>query len=117
MGCWAHARRKFDEAVKSLPKKEQAGCTALEGQAFCTKLFAIEAENTRSLFGREAQTAAGPGKSRCWTLCLSWAEEKRKVTPPKSALGKALHYLKEQRPYLVRYLEDGRLLSGQPKPA
>ena len=40
---------------------------------------------------------------------FSWAEEKQKVTPPKSALGKALHYLKEQRPYLVRYLEDGRL--------
>lgn len=38
-----------------------------------------------------------------------WAEEKQKVTPPKSALGKALHYLKEQWPYLVRYLEDGRL--------
>lgn len=29
--------------------------------------------------------------------------------PPKSALGKAMHYLKEQWPYLVRYLEDGRL--------
>ena len=38
-----------------------------------------------------------------------WSEEKRKVTPPKSALGKALHYLKEQWPYLVHYLEDGRL--------
>lgn len=30
-------------------------------------------------------------------------------TASKSALGKALHYLREQRPYLVRYLEDGRL--------
>ena len=28
---------------------------------------------------------------------------------PKSALGKALYYLREQWPYLVRYLEDGRL--------
>ena len=28
---------------------------------------------------------------------------------PKSALGKALHYLREQWPYLIRYLEDGRL--------
>lgn len=27
----------------------------------------------------------------------------------KSALGKALHYFKEQPPYLIRYLEDGRL--------
>ena len=30
-------------------------------------------------------------------------------TAPKSALGKALYYLLEQWPYLVRYLEDGRL--------
>lgn len=30
-------------------------------------------------------------------------------TAPKSALGKALHYLLEQWPYLIRYLEDGRL--------
>ena len=26
-----------------------------------------------------------------------------------STLGKALHYLLEQWPYLIRYLEDGRL--------
>ena len=26
-----------------------------------------------------------------------------------SALGRALHYLLEQRPYRIRYLEDGRL--------
>ena len=30
-------------------------------------------------------------------------------TAPKSALGKAIHYLQEQWPYLTRYLEDGRL--------
>ena len=30
-------------------------------------------------------------------------------TAPKSALGKAIHYLLEQWPYLTRYLEDGRL--------
>ena len=28
---------------------------------------------------------------------------------PKSALGKALNYLKEQWPYLTNYLKDGRL--------
>lgn len=30
-------------------------------------------------------------------------------TAPKSALGRAIHYLLEQWPYLARYLEDGRL--------
>ena len=40
---------------------------------------------------------------------LAWANENSARTAPKSALGKALHYLLEQWPYLVRYLEDGRL--------
>ena len=40
---------------------------------------------------------------------LAWANETMPKTAPKSALGKALHYLLEQWPYLVRYLEDGRL--------
>ena len=38
---------------------------------------------------------------------LAWADSVSAA--PKSALGKALHYLKEQRPYLLRYLKDGRL--------
>ena len=40
---------------------------------------------------------------------LSWADSISGSVAPKSALGKALHYLREQWPYLVRYLEDGRL--------
>jgi len=44
VGCWAHARRKFDETVKSLPKEEQTGCAALEGQRYCNALFALEKE-------------------------------------------------------------------------
>ena len=40
---------------------------------------------------------------------FAWANELKDKTAPKSALGKALHYLLEQWPYLLRYLEDGRL--------
>ena len=39
---------------------------------------------------------------------LAWAETKS-AAAPKSALGRALHYLREQWPYLIRFLEDGRL--------
>ena len=38
---------------------------------------------------------------------LAWAETK--TAPPKSSLGKALYYLREQWPYLKCFLEDGRL--------
>ena len=44
VGCWAHLRRKFDEAVNALPKAQQAGCAALEGLQYCNALFAIEKE-------------------------------------------------------------------------
>lgn len=40
---------------------------------------------------------------------FAWANEASAKTVPKSSLRKALHYLREQWPYLVRYLEDGRL--------
>ena len=40
---------------------------------------------------------------------LSWANEMQAKTAPKSAMERAIHYLLEQWPYLVRYLEDGRL--------
>ena len=40
---------------------------------------------------------------------MAWANVLKAQTAPKSALGKALHYLFEQWPYLVRFLEDGRL--------
>ena len=44
VGCWAHARRKFDEAVKSLPKGKAKGSSASQGLTYCNLLFGIEQE-------------------------------------------------------------------------
>jgi len=45
VGCWAHARRKFDEALKALPQdKRNKAVAAREGLEFCNRLFAIERE-------------------------------------------------------------------------
>lgn len=44
VGCWAHARRKFDEAVKSLPKGNAKGSSASQGLTYCNLLFGIEQE-------------------------------------------------------------------------
>lgn len=106
VGCWAHARRKFDEAVAALPKGEQAGCAALEGQRMCNQLFSIEREIAGLPFEERCIQRQSRAKPVLGAL-LSWAE--RSKAPPKSALGKAVYYLKEQWPYLIRYLEDGRL--------
>jgi len=106
VGCWAHLRRKFDEAVKSLPKGKTKGSSASQGLAYCNLLFGIEqeiAEKTAEERYEERLKQAKP----VLDAMLSWANSR--TAAPKSALGKALHYLKEQWPYLTNYLKDGRL--------
>jgi transposase len=106
VGCWAHARRKFDEALKGLPPKNQAGSLALKGRQYCDRLFEIE----RTLEGctheerhRKRQEHAKPVLDEFF----AWLSSLRPA--PKSGLGKAVHYALEQRNYLMRYLLDGRL--------
>ena len=106
VGCWAHLRRKFDEAVKSLPQKDQANAAALQGQAYCSRLFSIEQE-LAELPPEERYTQHLERSKPVMDALLAWAETTNAA--PKSALGKAIYYLKEQWPYLIRVLEDGRL--------
>lgn len=40
VGCWAHARRKFDEALNAIPPDKQVDSAALAGLQYCNKLFA-----------------------------------------------------------------------------
>ncbi len=106
VGCWAHARRKFDEAVKSLPKGKAKGSSASQGLAYCNLLFEIEqglAEKTAKERYNERLKQAKP----VLDAMLAWANSR--TAAPKSALGKAFTYLKEQWPYLTNYLKDGRL--------
>ena len=106
VGCWAHARRKFDEAVKSLPKGKAKGSSASQGLTYCNLLFGIEqeiADKTAEQRYEERLKQAKP----VLDAIFAWANSR--TAAPKSALGKAFHYLKEQWPYLTNYLKDGRL--------
>ena len=106
VGCWAHARRYFDEAVKSLPKGKQSGSSAATGLAWCTKLFQEEAKLVE-LPPEERYKKRLELEKPVLDALFAWAETRQAA--PKSALGHALHYLKEQRPWLLAYLKDGRL--------
>jgi transposase len=45
IGCWAQARRKYDEALKALPSTpDKTKTLAQQGLQFCNQLFAIERE-------------------------------------------------------------------------
>ena len=107
-GCWAHLRRKFDEAVKSLPKGKATGSSAAQGLAYCNLLFAIEQElSEKKVTEKERYHERLKQAKPVLDAMFAWANSR--TAAPKSALGKALNYLKEQWPYLTNYLKDGRL--------
>ena len=106
VGCWAHARRKFDEAVKSLPKGKAKGSSASQGLTYCNLLFGIEQEIAGKTAEERYEKRLKQAKPVLDAM-FAWANSR--TAAPKSALGKALHYLKEQWPYLTKYLQDGRL--------
>jgi len=109
VGCWAHARRKFDEAIKAQGKKGKAKAgRATKGLAYIQKLYRIEklagecaAEERHRL--RQEQAVPLLDEIR------AWLDKSLPEVPPQSAVGKALHYLHGQWDKLVRYTEDGRL--------
>jgi len=106
VGCWAHLRRKFDEAVKSLPKGKAKGSSASQGLAYCNLLFGIEEE----IAGKSAEERYEERRKQAKPVLdamFAWANTR--TAAPKSALGKAFTYLKEHWPYLTNYLKDGRL--------
>ena len=106
VGCWAHMRRKFDEALNALPPDKRENSAALTGLEYCNKLFMWE-ERFKNLSPKERTKQRLKEEKPILDALLAWANSISAA--PKSALGKALHYLKQQRPYLLGYLEDGRL--------
>lgn len=108
VGCWAHARRKFDEALTAVPKEQQSASKPAEALCYIAKLFQLE-KDFAALTAEERYAKRLEQEKPVLEALLAWANALKPQTAPKSALGKALHYLLEQWPYLVRYLEDGRL--------
>lgn len=108
VGCHAHVRRKFDEALNTLSPEARKGSKAAEGEAFFSRLFQLE-ESFAEMMPEERYKKRLEQENPVLDALLVWANALVTKTAPKSALGKALHYLLEQWPYLIRYLEDGRL--------
>lgn len=81
VGCWAHLRRKFDEAVKSLPKGKAKGSSASQGLTYCNLLFGTCREKRNS--GRAVQRAAGTGKT-CFrrNVCMGKFQNSRTQVCP-----------------------------------
>lgn len=107
VGCWAHARRKFDEALKATPKKEQANSGALTGKLYCDRLFAIErdlAQLPSDTRHKERLEQAKPVLDAFFV----WLDAQIPFLG-KNIFSKAVRYALDQWKYLEHYLLDGRL--------
>jgi len=106
VGCWSHARRKFDEALKGLPEKDRVGSLALKGKQYCDKLFRIE----RLLTDLSPEKRLEKRREQAKPVLDAFLEWLKSANPmPKSGTGKAVYYVLGQWKYLERYLLDGRL--------
>lgn len=109
VGCWAHARRKFAEALKALPDtKQKAAVTAREGLEFCNRLFTIE-RDIRDAPDEERVRVRSERSRPVVDAFLAWLKAQSPRVLPKSALGQAIAYCLAQWDKLVVFLQDGRL--------
>ena len=101
VGCWAHARRKFDEALSTLPQEKRKDSPAAIGECDCSRLFKLE-QALAALVPEERYEKRLKQEKPVLDALLSWANDMQARTAPKSALGRAIHYLLEQWPHLTR---------------
>ena len=107
VGCLAHARRKFSEAVKAQGKKKKRG-KAHRGLVLMQKLYRVETQ-ARTLSAPERYVHRQRHARPILDTMRSWLDEALPQVPPMSATGKALNYLHNEWHKLIRYLDDGRL--------
>ncbi|MGI9863086.1 IS66 family transposase, partial [Moorella naiadis] len=89
VGCWAHARRKFDEALKALPEAKQSKAVAArEGLEFCNQLFAIERDLKDAPPEERYQTRQVRSRP-VLDAFLAWLKSQKAQVLPKSAFGQA----------------------------
>jgi hypothetical protein len=109
VGCLAHARRKFDEAVKAQAKTGRGGL-AKQGLELIQKIYLIEREARDRGFSPNERKKLRNKKARpLWDELRKWLDRSIGQVPPQTLTGRALGYLDKQWPRLIRYLDDGRV--------
>jgi transposase len=109
VGCAAHVRSKFFDAIKVIKKvEERIGSLAAAGLKYCDDLFAIERKIKDKPFDerravRNEEAAPILGEFHAWLLSV------QPFVAAKCKIGVAINYALNQWKYLIRYLLDGRI--------
>jgi transposase len=109
-GCVAHARRKFDEAFKAQKKPDGR---AKQGLEFFKALYEVERLARGDLPEGETRIDYTYRLRQAHSVPLleafkKWLDEQADQVLPKSLIGKAISYTRNQWVYMSRYVEDAR---------
>ena len=104
VGCWAHVRRKFFEAM---PKNADSNSLAKKGLSYCDQMFALEKqweELAPEVRHQKRQEQLRPLMEEFFDWC------REQYVLPESKLGRALKYSLDYESTFKTVLEDGRLV-------
>jgi len=103
LACMAHARRKFDEALKNDKARAEHALRLIQ------QLYANERQAREESLDYDQRKALRQEESAPVLQELhAWLKENVIQTLPKSTIGIAIAYTLHLWPRLVRYLDDGR---------
>ena len=103
-GCWSHSRRYLFDALATAPE-------AREGLDIILVLFMIERKaKSMNIVGTPAHHALRQRRSAgVLERMRIWRDTTAPNFEPKSAMGIALRYMKNQWPYLIAFLGDPKI--------
>jgi transposase len=110
VGCWAHARRKFKEAEKALPKAKRKGNAGKTHRAlgYIQQLYAVEKRLREADADHDTRKATRQRDSVPKLNAFhDWMTQQQ--VNPESRLGKAMQYTLKYWKRLNEYCHDGRL--------
>jgi hypothetical protein len=115
VGCWAHARRRFVDALKGSGKNRKKGAKrtrkksqAETGLRFIQKLYEIE-RSVKDATPEERFRVRQQQSLPIVVSLRSWLDDALEIVVPRSLTGEALAYLDGQWPKLVRVFETGHV--------
>lgn len=102
-GCWAHARRKWVEAMPEGPTRENA--LAARGLEYCSRLFEVE-QKLEGLLDAERREQRQLQAKPIVDAYYAWLGT---IFKPAGKLKKAIDYSLNQREYLCAFLKHGEI--------
>lgn len=107
-GCWSHARRRFNEAVKALPKAKQKDSRAHLALTMIQAIYREE-KQLKELPSQERQDRRQLSVRPLVEAYFTWVRETLPKVPKKSKTWEGLSYSLNQEKYLKVFLDDGEV--------